>query len=104
MNIFGFGTYFNLLGHSIRLHIEANTYFNWFDWQLNYDESLNGARIMIEFLKIQTFIGIGSNVQDTWFFDSSSFFIRQDHDKMPKELKELADNELAQIEDDEDGE
>lgn len=99
MNIFGFGAYFSLLGHCVRLHIEANTYYNWFDWQVSYDESLNGIRIMIEFLKIQTFIGIGSNTQDIWFFDSGSYFIRQEHDKMPKELENL---DMASIEEDED--
>ena len=104
MNIFGFGTYFSLLGHCVRLHIEANTYYNWFDWQMSYDESLNGIRIMIEFLKIQTFIGIGSNTQDIWFFDSGSYFIQQEHNKIPKELQELQNQQIANIEADDENE
>ena len=94
MNIAGFGTYFSILGHCVRLHIEANTYYNWFDWRFEYDESLNGIRLITEFLKIQVFIGIGSNVQDVWFFDSSSYFLQQEHDRIPKELQELTENNI----------
>ncbi len=84
MNIISFGGYTSILGHCVRLHIEANTYYNWFDYQFEYDEALNGVRLIIEFLKIQIFLGIGANVQDCWFFDSDTYFLRMNHNKQPE--------------------
>lgn len=78
MSLFSFGLYFGLLSHAIRLHIEGHTCFKWFDYMFEYDEALNGIRIIIELFKVQLFIGIGSCVHDVWFFDSSSYFIRQE--------------------------
>jgi len=77
MSFFSFGIYFGLLSHCIRLHFEAHSEFKWFSWSCEYDESLNGVRIIMELCKTQLFIGIGACVHDTWHFDSSNFFIRQ---------------------------
>ena len=89
MSFFSFGIYFGLLSHAIRLHIECHSEYKWFDWMIEYDETLNGVRIMLELFKVQLFIGIGACVHDTWFFSSDTFFIRQDHMGVPPELTQL---------------
>lgn len=67
MILFGFGTYFSILSHAVRIHIESNTHFSLFGYQLVYDEQSNGISITLEILYTQIFVSILSNCQDLWF-------------------------------------
>lgn len=96
MSFFSFGIYLGFLSHCIRVHFEAHSEFKWFNWSCEYDEALNGVRIIMELCKTQLFIGIGACVHDTWHFDSSNFFIRNSSSDTP----DYIDNINAIIEDD----
>lgn len=96
MSFFSFGIYFGLLSHCIRLHFECHSEFRWLNWSCEYDEALNGIRIIIELCKTQLFIGIGACVHDTWHFDSSNFFIRQSN----TDTQDYTDEINAMIEED----
>lgn len=98
MLLFSFGFYIGLLSHVIRLNVEMHTLYSWFDYTVEWDETINGFRILIEFLKIQVFIGIGSCVHDSWFFDSSTFVIRQNHNLLNEEELEELENIPAEQE------
>lgn len=76
-NIFGFTFGFCLFGHSIRLHIESNTLYGWFNYNLMYDETSNGITLMFEVCKVQLMFSVLSNCQDFWFNSPDSYFIRQ---------------------------
>ena len=95
-SLFGFTGGINLLGHGVRLHIEANTLYKMFDYCIEYDESLNGIRIQLQLLGIQVFLGIGSNVQDFWFFDSSTYYLRQNNQEDNFNINNFTDEELEQ--------
>lgn len=77
MSFFAFGIYFCLLSHCVRLHLEMHSVYSMFSYTLQYDESLNGIRIILELFKIQLFIGIGSCVHDSWAFASDTFLLQQ---------------------------
>lgn len=79
-NLFNISGTMSILGHCIRISFDCNTLYDWFDYEVVYDESINGIRAIFELCKIQLFIGIGSNVQDTWSFDSDILLMEQDHD------------------------
>jgi hypothetical protein len=85
MNLFGFGTYFCALGHQIRFHCECNTLFNWYDWFYEYEELSNQIKLVIEICKIQMYFSIGSNIQDCWYDSYESYFLRQEHQKLPSQ-------------------
>lgn len=70
MVFFGFTIGGAILSHSIRLHIEASNINKWFNYFIEYDESANGFRIILDLLKIQMYFSILSNCQDFWFNDS----------------------------------
>lgn len=76
MILFGFGSYFSLLSHSVRIHVECNTHFGLFGIETNYDESTNGLSITLEILKTQIFLSILSNCQDLWFNIADSSLLR----------------------------
>lgn len=67
MILFGFGSYFALFSHSVRLHLECNTHFSNFGFDYLYDESTNGVSMTLEVLKVQLYLSISSNIQDLWF-------------------------------------
>lgn len=70
MVFFGFTIGGAILSHSIRFHIEVSSVNKWFNYFLEYDESANGFRIILDLLKIQLYFSILSNCQDFWFNDS----------------------------------
>lgn len=76
MILFGFGSYFSILSHSVRFHIECNTHFGLFGFETNYDEATNGFSITIEILKTQIFLSILSNCQDLWFNIADTSMLR----------------------------
>lgn len=90
-NIFGFGTYGCILAHQIRFHCECNTEFNLFDWYCEYNESGNQLKVVFELLCVQMYFSVSSNCQDCWFDTSESYFIREEHNKLNKNI-EKADN------------
>lgn len=97
MSFFSFGLYFGLLSHCIRIHFEAHSKFKMFYYILEYDEAINGVRILLELCKVQLFIGIASCIHDSWFYSSDTYFIRQerlDNENLPYY------NESATIEED----
>lgn len=75
MIIFGFGSYFSILSHAVRLHVEWNTHFNLFGYEISYNEQSNGVSIAVELLKLQVFVSILSNCQDLWFNTADSSLI-----------------------------
>lgn len=82
-NIFGFGTYACILGHQVRFHCECNTLFNWYDWFYEYNELGNQIKLVIEICKIQMYFSVSSNTQDCWFDSYESYYLRQEHQKLP---------------------
>ena len=93
-NLFGFGTYGGILGHYIKFHLECSTLFKWFDWFVEFNEEDNSVRILIEFLKVQIYMAISSNIQDVYNFTHESYFIRQERlDEMPQYIEQEEYNE-----------
>lgn len=88
-NIFGFGTYGCILAHQIRFHCECNTQFNLLDWFYEYNELGNQIKIIAELFKVQFYFSISSNCQDCWFDTHESYFLRQDHQNLDKEIQNI---------------
>lgn len=84
-NIFGFGTYGCILAHQVRFHCECNTEFNLLDWFWEYNEAGNQIKVVLELCMIQLYFSVSSNCQDCWFDTSESYFLREEHHKLPKE-------------------
>lgn len=93
MILFGFTLGACLLSHSIRLHIEHNTYNSWFNHSFNYDEDSNGFIVLFELCKVQVRLSVLSNAQDFWFDTAESYFVMHDH-LTDEQLDELEREEL----------
>lgn len=96
MILFGFTFGTCLLSHSIRLHIEHNTYNSWFGHSFNYDEDSNGFILLFELFKIQIRLSVLSNVQDFWFDTAESYFVMHDH-LTQEQINEIESEELNSI-------
>lgn len=94
-NLFGFDLTCGMLGHYIKLHIESNTLFKWFDYEYEYSEEDNSLKIFFELLKVQLCFIISSNIQDVFNFVNTSFFVRQDHNLLSED--DILDSETAKI-------
>lgn len=84
MLLFGFTIGGALLSHSIRLHVEMNTYNSWFNYLFEYSEETNGIILAFELFKIQLYLSIMSNCQDFWLNTHESYFVQQEHGRQPK--------------------
>ena len=95
MILFGFTFGACLLSHSIRLHIEHNTYNSWFSHSFNYDEDSNGFIALFELCKVQVRLSVLSNTQELWFDTAESYFVMHDH-LTEEQIQEFEQQELEQ--------
>lgn len=98
MVIFGATFGCALLSHSLRFHIEMNTYNSWFSGYFEYLEESNGFVLALELCKLQVYISFLSCCQDLFMNTNESFFVQQEHTK--DKMFTLENNEEREIEDD----